>query len=79
MQNNLLWGQVDRVPREGTYPTNAWLPNTLVPDNYRVPIDLHAPPGRYQIEVGLYDAATGMRVAVQGGGDSIVIGQVEIR
>lgn len=78
-QNNLLWGQVDRVPRAGTYPTNAWLPNTLVPDPYRIPIDPHAPPGRYQIEIGLYDPATGARLPVQGGGDSILLAGVDIR
>jgi hypothetical protein len=77
-QNNPLWGQADRVPREGAYPTTAWLPNEIVPDVYRVPIDARAPAGRYKIEIGLYDAGTGARLAVDGGQDSISIGEIEI-
>ena len=75
-QNNPLWGQVDRAPSP---PTNAWLPNEIVPDAYRVPIDASAPAGEYKIEIGLYDAATGARLAVEGGGDSVIVAEIEIR
>jgi len=78
-QNNFLWGQVDRIPREGAYPTAAWLPSEIVPDTYRVPIDPRAPAGVYKIEVGLYDAATGTRLAVDGGGDSLIVAEIEIK
>jgi len=77
-QNNPLWGQVDRVPREGAYPTSAWLPNEIVPDAYRVPIDADAPAGPYKIEVGLYDPATGARLPVDAGGDSVIIAEIEV-
>ncbi len=76
--NDPLWGQIDRVPRDGSYPTTAWVPGQLVADAYRVPVDPHAPPGRYQIEVGLYDPGTGKRLAVIGGQDSIVVAQVDV-
>ena len=77
-QNNPLWGQIDRVPREGAYPTNAWLPNEIVPDAYRVPIDANAPAGSYKIEIGLYDPATGARLPVDRGGDSVIVAEIQI-
>jgi mannosyltransferase len=77
-QNNPLWGQIDHVPREGAYPTTAWLPNEIVPDAYRVSIDAGAPPGTYKIEVGLYDPATGARLPVDRGGDSVIVAEIEI-
>jgi hypothetical protein len=75
-QNNPLWGQVDRAPQP---PTSAWLVGEIVPDAYRISIDADAPAGTYQIVVGMYDAATGTRLAVNQGGDSIVIAEIEIR
>ena len=74
-QNNPLWGQVDRVPQTPTY---AWLPDEIIPDAYRVSIDAHAPTGKYKIVVGMYDAATGTRLEVNSGSDSIVISEIEI-
>ncbi len=78
-QNNYLWGQVDRVPCDGACPTTAWPPDEAVADGYRVPIDPSALPGRYKIEVGLYDAATGDRLALADGADSIILAEVEVR
>ncbi|MEW5719471.1 MAG: glycosyltransferase family 39 protein, partial [Chloroflexota bacterium] len=74
-QNNPLWGQVDRAPQT---PTRAWLIGEIVPDAYRISIDADAPAGKYKLIVGMYDAATGARLAVDQGGDSIVIAEIEI-
>jgi 4-amino-4-deoxy-L-arabinose transferase-like glycosyltransferase len=74
-QNNPLWGQVDRVP---SIPTTAWFPNEIVLDAYSVKIDSDAPPGTYQIEIGMYDAATGTRLPINSGGDSIIIDEIKI-
>ncbi len=79
LTNNPLWGQIDRVPRDGAYPTTAWLPNEIVPDAYRVPIDSHLPAGAYKIEIGLYDPATGARLPVDAGGDSVIVAEISIR
>jgi hypothetical protein len=76
--SNPLWGQIDRVPQEGAYPTNAWLPNEIVSDAYSVPIDASAPPGTYKIEIGLYDPATGARLPVARGGDSVLIAEISV-
>ncbi len=78
-QGDFLWGQIDRVPCNGGCPTTAWAPNETVSDVYRVPIDPGAPAGRYKIEVGLYDPATGARLPLGDGTDSIVLAEVEIQ
>jgi 4-amino-4-deoxy-L-arabinose transferase-like glycosyltransferase len=57
-----LWGQQDSVPAKGTYPTTEWVEGEVVEDPFRIAVANDAPPGRYQLEVGLYDAATGQRL-----------------
>jgi hypothetical protein len=47
--------QADGVPGNGIYPTWAWLPGEIVEDERLVPLDLDAPPGSYQLSVGLYE------------------------
>jgi len=75
-KNNPLWGQVDRAPSP---PTNAWLPDEIVAETYRIAIDADAPPGNYTLIVGMYDAATGARLLVEGGGDYIALAQIQVR
>ena len=75
-QNNPLLGQADLAPQP---PTNAWLANQVVADAYRIIIDADAPAGKYNVVVGMYDAATGARLAVDSGGDSIVVTEIEVR
>jgi hypothetical protein len=72
--NNPLWGQIDRIPSP---PSSGWRVDETVPDTYVVKIDADAPPGKYKIEIGMYDAATGVRLATDSG-DSIVIDEIEI-
>lgn len=77
-QNNPLWGQVDRTPREGLYPTSAWRAGETIVDVSGVVIDFRAPTGLYKIEVGWYDPATGERLPVSSGGDSVIIGEIQV-
>ncbi len=82
-QNNFLWGQVDRIPMDGKLPTNAWTPRQNIVDAYAIPLDDHAPPGAYQIEIGFYDA-NGTRLRVydaQGNerGDALIVGEIQVR
>lgn len=79
-QNNLLWGQIDRLPLDGKLPTTAWTPNRRIADAYAVKFDDHARAGTYKIEIGLYDA-TGTRLRVFDANgkdtrDSLVVGEV---
>lgn len=59
-----IWGQRDSIPVKGTYPTTGWVEGEVITDEYEIPVKPDAPPGDYQIEVGLYDAATGQRLPV---------------
>ena len=80
-QNNPLWGQVDAVPMQGSYPTYAWVKGDVVQDVIEVTLDQDAPAGVYAIEVGIYNAQTGERLTVYDGagmpiGDHIILDHV---
>ncbi|MCD6290555.1 MAG: hypothetical protein J7M34_08630, partial [Anaerolineae bacterium] len=61
-KSNHVRGQVDHIPGDGAYPTTGWLPGEVLTDVYHVPVDPDLPPGRYPIEVGMYDPATNTRL-----------------
>lgn len=63
-----LWGQDDQVPLEGAYPTYTWLPGLPLADHYEIQIDPQAPPGDYQLAVGMYTPGDVGRVPVSGEG-----------
>lgn len=78
-----IWGQVDRTPLDGTYPTSAWLPGEIVSDRYVVAWRDDAPEGEYRIAVGWYDLESGRRLPlyVQGArvpDDRYIIGRVHL-
>jgi hypothetical protein len=64
-QNERLWGQVDSLPGNGTLPTTGWVPEEYLQDTYSFQVKPDAPAGRYRIEVGMYEAATGTRRPIQ--------------
>jgi len=51
--NGNLRGQIDREPRNGTYPTSIWEAGEIIQDEYELPRDLA--PGDYTIELGMYE------------------------
>ena len=55
-------GQRDAEPGGGALPTTRWPPGEVIADNYGLPIHPATPPGRYRLEVGLYDAESGQRL-----------------
>ena len=57
-------GQIDAWPVSGTRATSGWAPGELIRDPYQVRVDADAPPGDYQVEIGLYLLATNTRVPV---------------
>jgi 4-amino-4-deoxy-L-arabinose transferase-like glycosyltransferase len=61
-----LRGQQDNQPRQGTYPTRAWVPGDLVIDAYHIPVAPDAPFGDALLEVGMYDPASDQRLPVSG-------------
>lgn len=52
------WGQVDSPPGHGGYPTTRWHPGDVIYDFYELKLDPATPPGRYRLEVTVYDGAT---------------------
>ncbi len=44
-----------------TAPATCWQPGDVIIQNYAIPLPADLPPGRYQIEVGWYDAETVQR------------------
>ncbi len=63
-QNGAVVAGYDKEPRRGNAPTTTWLPEDRIVDAVRLPLPAGIPAGRYQLEVGLYNAATGQRVGV---------------
>ncbi len=61
-----IWEQKDNPPVDGFYPTTQWEKGEIVRDQYNLVISPDAPPGEYQIEVGMYLAETGERLEVRG-------------
>jgi hypothetical protein len=56
--------QVDHVPGDGAFPTSGWLPGEVIADKFGVPLPGNDAPAPTQVEVGIYDAATGERLPV---------------
>lgn len=84
-ESNRPWVTLDYTPLGGTAPTHLWIPKWLpgqrLLDPYRVPVDI--PPGRYYVEVGLYEMTGGRRLHradTQGNlvGDRIILGPVQV-
>lgn len=65
-----LYGQQDNLPSRGTAPTTSWIPGEYIADEYNIQIKPEAPPGEYRIEIGMYDAVTGMRLVTSMNGHS---------
>jgi hypothetical protein len=68
-QGNFLWGQQDNEPAENSHPTTLWRTGEVIVDRYRIPFADGAPPGSYQLHIGLYDPVTGARLEVVSGND----------
>jgi hypothetical protein len=66
--------QQDRLPADGARPTTGWIPGEVVRDDYILNIPSDAPPGAYQIIVGMYDGRSGSRLPRQDQtGDAITL------
>jgi len=61
---DVVWGQQDSQPLGGTRPTASWATGEVLVDHYELSLRPGAPAGRYQLEIGLYDAKTMERLPV---------------
>ena len=66
-----LHGQLDHQPINNLWPTTRWQPGERLADRYDIPIDPNAPPGSYQILVGMYNGQTGERLPVSQDGNPV--------
>jgi hypothetical protein len=62
--------QQDNLPVNGLAPTNTWTPAKPVRDAYSLSIAADAPPGLYDLHIGLYDAVGRQMVDLPAGGSS---------
>jgi|GEM_PF-2366945 len=79
--NGKVVAQHDGPPLSGAYPTNSWSADTELIDRYALTVPAQAPPGDYQVEVGLYSPTTGVRLKAQSGSDHdnrILLGTVKV-
>ncbi len=60
-----VWGQQDKPPREGAYPTYEWLLDEVIVETYRFVVPPDTPPGTYKLEIGWYDPTTGQRLVIR--------------
>jgi hypothetical protein len=68
--------QHDGQPRNGAYPTSTWDAGEVIYDEHRLPHPGGAPALElegYRLRVGFYRRATGERLPVGSGGDSLVL------
>jgi len=77
-----LWAQDDGWPLDGDAPTATWRQGQRIVDPYALTVAADAPPGVYELEVGMYDAS-GARLSLLGPGGHvqdtrIVLGKVRI-
>jgi len=75
-KDNLIRGQKDSLPVDGTLPTSCWVKDEIIVDEYEIPIQPDAPPGQYVIEIGMYQLETGQRLPVIGQEGQIIGGRI---
>jgi 4-amino-4-deoxy-L-arabinose transferase-like glycosyltransferase len=73
------WGQQDGQPLAASYPTSRWGTDEVILDRRHPTVVRDAPPGRYQVLVGLYLLETGQRLQLEsGGGDHVTLPGLEV-
>jgi 4-amino-4-deoxy-L-arabinose transferase-like glycosyltransferase len=65
--------QQDGLPVGATRPTTTWAPNETIVDPHDLVVQPDAAPGTDQLEIGLYDAATGRRLSTADGQDRVLL------
>jgi len=76
-----IWAQRDSDPAGGARPTSSWQPGETIDDNYGLLILPGTPPGQYQAEIGMYDAANPTKrlpVTSGGEGDRLLLGGIQV-
>jgi len=72
-----LVAQHDSRPDDGKKPTSAWVPGRLVLDPHALAVP-ELPPGDFRLLVVVYDPATGNRLRLADGADSLTLTPVKV-
>ncbi|HZY45858.1 MAG TPA: glycosyltransferase family 39 protein, partial [Anaerolineae bacterium] len=64
-QQGKIIAQQDSRPQNGQPLMTCWQPGEIFLDQHIIPIDPQAASGKVNLELGLYDAVTGIRVSVE--------------
>ena len=83
-EENRIWAQKDSWPKSGDAPTSTWKPGQTIVDEYELVINPDTPPDVYDVEIGLYLAATGDRLRIVGQGgrlldDRVLLSKVRVK
>ncbi|MGC9349651.1 MAG: ArnT family glycosyltransferase [Anaerolineae bacterium] len=73
-----VWGQSDGYPMDGGAPTTSWIAGEIVVDHHSIQLRNEAPPGLYEVRVGLYDVKRGTRVAISREDEDLLKDQVQV-
>ncbi|MGQ9556102.1 MAG: ArnT family glycosyltransferase [Anaerolineae bacterium] len=78
-EGEVIIGQRDNPPVEGTRPTTGWLPSEVIRDPYRIAVKVAPRASEVALAVGLYDPSTGKRVAVRESSDGrVFLGRIMV-
>jgi hypothetical protein len=83
-EENRIWAQKDSWPKGGDAPTSTWEPGQMIVDEYELVIYPDTPLGVYDVEIGLYLAATGERLRIVGQGgrlldDRVLLSKIRVK
>ncbi len=62
-RSGVILAQRDAMPQTDSYPTSLWLPGEYVVDTYELPVAASG----YQLQVGLYDPDSAVRLPILDG------------
>ncbi len=75
--------QQDSVPTRGARPTTGWVQGEIIVDEHELVVRDDAPTGAHQVEIGMYEAASGQRLPVtdragQPLGDRLLLDTIQV-
>ncbi len=73
-----VWAQHDRQPQDGAARTSTWEVGQVVQDDYTLTVPPEAPPGIYEIAVGIYDKDSFERLTVNSSDRPIILARVRV-
>ncbi len=76
-QNGEIVAQSDGEPANWTRPTTSWLSDEIIIDDHSLSTE-NLPAGTYQLNIGLYDPATGDRLTLPNGDTAVTIPNIQI-